>query len=487
MKKRFLAVFLALALCVGLAVPAFAADTSGSCGDNVTWSYNNGTLSIQGTGNMENYFGFGSPWSSYREQIHTVNIGAGVTSVGMYAFTRCRNLTSVTLPNSVTTIGYAAFNECSSLASVTIPNSVTAIDSYAFSKCSNLTGITIPSNVTTIGYEAFSGSGLTTVTIPNSVITIQPGAFSWCRSLSGINVVSGNSVYCSVDGVLFDANQTYLHTYPAGKADLSYNIPTSITTIYASAFSGSSNLISIIIPNSVTTITGYAFDDCQNLTSITLPASVTAIEEDVFDYCDSLKDIYYGGNENQWKQLFKDHPLNGITIHYNSTAPGFTDVSGGAWYADAVNWAVSKDITNGTGGGKFSPAQQCTHAQILTFLYRADRGQGKAEAADMDKAVAWAKEKGMIDSTFNGKAYCTRADAVSYIWQALGRENANASSFTDVPAGAGYAKAVSWAVANGVTNGTNAAQTEFSPGKVCDRGTIVTFLHRAFVEEVRLK
>ncbi len=179
--------------------------------------------------------------------------------------------------------------------------------------------------------------------------------------------------------------------------------------------------------------------------------------------------------------------VEGSTQPTTPTVGGFTDVKKDNWFADPVLWAVSKDITNGTGGGKFSPAQQCTHAQILTFLYRADRGQGKAEAADMDKAVAWAREKGMIGGSFDGKAYCTRADAVSYIWQALGRENANASSFTDVPAGAAYAKAVDWAVANGVTNGTNAAQTEFSPNKVCDRGTIVTFLHRAYVPEARLK
>jgi len=167
-------------------------------------------------------------------------------------------------------------------------------------------------------------------------------------------------------------------------------------------------------------------------------------------------------------------------------SPAFTDVPAGKWYAGAVDWAVFKDITNGTEKGKFSPTQTCTHAQILTFLYRADRGGGKAEAADMDKAVEWAREKGMIDDSFNGGAFCTRADAVNYIWQALGKEDAKASSFTDVPAGAAYAKAVDWAVTNGVTNGTNAAQTEFSPNKVCDRGTIVTFLHRAYVEEARL-
>ena len=200
---------------------------------------------------------------------------------------------------------------------------------------------------------------------------------------------------------------------------------------------------------------------------------------------------YYDENNDEWVEA----RITGTVLEYRAlssqpttpTVGGFTDVKADNWFADPVLWAVSKDITNGTGGGKFSPAQQCTHAQILTFLYRADRGQGKAEAADMDKAVAWAREKGMIDSSFDGKAYCTRADAVSYIWQALGRENAKSSGFTDVPAGAGYAKAVDWAVANGVTNGTNAAQTEFSPNTVCDRGTIVTFLHRAYVPEARLK
>lgn len=164
----------------------------------------------------------------------------------------------------------------------------------------------------------------------------------------------------------------------------------------------------------------------------------------------------------------------------SAPAPSFTDVSAGEWYADPVAWAVEKGITNGATPTKFEPTTNCTHAQILTFLYRANRGQGKAEAADMDKAVAWARQKGMIGNNFDGSRPCTRADAVNYIWQALGKESAPASSFTDVPATAAYAQAVSWAVANGVTNGTNAAGNTFSPNQVCTRGHIVTFLQRAY-------
>ena len=175
-----------------------------------------------------------------------------------------------------------------------------------------------------------------------------------------------------------------------------------------------------------------------------------------------------------------------VLLTGKSAAPAFTDVPAGEWYAAPVTWAVEKGITNGTSATKFSPSQTCTHAQILTFLYRADRNSGAAEAADMDKALTWARQKGMIGNNFDGSRPCTRADAVNYIWQAFGRQSAKASSFTDVPAGAAYAKAVDWAVANGVTNGTNTAQTEFSPNKVCDRGTIVTFLHRAYVSSARL-
>ena len=504
MKKRFPAIILALALalCLALAVPAFAADTSGSCGDNVTWSYSNGTLTIQGTGGMANYFGVDAPWSGYREQIHTVNIGAGVTSIGMYAFTQCNNLTSAAIPNSVTTIGYAAFNKCNSLTSVAIPNSVTAIDSYAFSECRSLSSVTIPNSVTTIGYEAFGGSGLTSVTIPNSVATIQPGAFSWCGSLASINVASGNPAYSSINGILFDVDQAHLHTYPAGKGDSSYNVPTSVTTIGHNAFSGCDSLTSIIISNGVTAIEGYAFDDCSSLTSITIPASVTTIEEcSIFDYCDSLKDIYYGGSENQWKQVFnddgKDYPLSGVTIHYNSFVPSpeipgqpkFTDVPG--WCAKEAQWAAQEGITNGYGSETtFAPGRDCTQAEILTFLWRAadEPTEGiKTPVANVKEsvyfyqAVMWANDMGMIDpGTFAPSKPSTRSQAVLYIWQARGSQGAKAATgFTDVPDGAAYAKAVDWAVENGITNGDGSEDT-FAPDKVCSRGHIACFLYRAY-------
>ena len=156
----------------------------------------------------------------------------------------------------------------------------------------------------------------------------------------------------------------------------------------------------------------------------------------------------------------------------------FTDVPVGKWVTDPVAWAVQNDITNGTEKDKFSPGKDCTQAQILTFLYRAARSEGEATAEDVEKAINWAREKGMIDDTFDSNKPCTRATAVNYIWQAFDKPNAQASSFTDVPTDAPYGYAVDWAVEKGVTNGTS--DTAFSPDKVCSRGEIVTFLYRAY-------
>lgn len=127
-----------------------------------------------------------------------------------------------------------------------------------------------------------------------------------------------------------------------------------------------------------------------------------------------------------------------------TTQPIFNDVPAGEWYADPVVWAVEKGITNGTGANTFSPYQNCSHAQILTFLWRA-AGEPKSSANSpislagneyYADAVRWATEKGIIDKTFDPNADCTRSDAVSYIWQAFGSPSAAISSFTDVPSSA---------------------------------------------------
>ena len=164
-----------LVLFAVLTVSALAAEVlySGTCGgeaygSNVTWTLDDeGTLRINGKGEMKNYSWYSGPWFDYRFSVKSVVIGKGVTSIGKRAFYYCNNLASVTIPVSVTSIGDSAFAYCSSVTSVTIPKGVTSIGNWAFSDCSSLTSVTIPSSVTNIGDGAFSDcSSLTTVTIP---------------------------------------------------------------------------------------------------------------------------------------------------------------------------------------------------------------------------------------------------------------------------------------------------------------------------------
>lgn len=147
MKKKALSLLLALCLLLAfLPVTAQAAETSGTFESGVTWSYSGGTLTIQGTGDMDDYNNGSTPWYDFREQIHTVQIGNGVESIGRSAFEGLINLTNINIPDSVGIIYNYAFYGCSSLSSITLPNHIGYIGMYAFAECSSLTNITIPSS-----------------------------------------------------------------------------------------------------------------------------------------------------------------------------------------------------------------------------------------------------------------------------------------------------------------------------------------------------
>ena len=169
----------------------------------------------------------------------------------------------------------------------------------------------------------------------------------------------------------------------------------------------------------------------------------------------------------------------------------FADVATDAYYYDAVKWAVEKGVTNGVSEMLFGPDQACTRAQIVTFLWRAagspepKSGSSFADvAADAyyAKAVAWAVEngitKGTSETTFHPDETCTRAQGVTFLYRALGKLAAAQAGFTDVAADSYYADAVNWAAENGVTNGIS--ETLFGPDGSCTRAQIVTFLYRAY-------
>ncbi len=314
--KRITAVAAAAALAISFTFPAelgladlgvggnaiaASAASSGNCGDsgsNVTWSLDdNGTLTISGSGKIEDYRSdIDQPWYSNRSDITSVVIEPGVTSIGSQAFYECSNLTSITIPSGLTSIGEQAFGNCTGLTSITIPSGFISIGDYAFWNCTGLTSITIQNGVTSIGTGAFwNCTGLTSITIPSSVTSIGVNVFYNCTGLTDITVDSNNSSFCSESGVLFNKDKTTLIYYPLGKNDSSYTIPDGVTVIEQYAFYCNSKLTSVTIPSGVTSIGEMAFRECSGLTSVIVPSSVTSIEYNAFWCCFNLIIYIPGG------------------------------------------------------------------------------------------------------------------------------------------------------------------------------------------------
>ena len=199
-------------------------------------------------------------------------------------------------------------------------------------------------------------------------------------------------------------------------------------------------------------------------------------------------------NKSNGQYTFK-MPASAVTVKAtfledNTVLNFFYDVPNSSYYYEAVKWAVDKEITAGVGNNLFAPDQYCTRAQIVTFLWRA---AGSPEAkltvtfSDVPateyyaKAVAWAVEQGITKGTsadtFSPDDTCTRAHAVTFLARARNAETTGTAFFTDVPANSYYTGAVAWAAANGITTGVT--KDQFAPDAPCTRGQIVTFLFRA--------
>ena len=280
--------------------------------------------------------------------LSSVTIGNSVVSIGDSAFYQCSRLASLNIPDSVLNIMNSVFFGCNSLTSITfgsglknigndilncenlidievssnnmsyssqngvlfnknrttliifprgkggsysIPNSVTDIKDNAFKGCNKLNNINIVNGVTNIGDDAFRGcSGLISIAIPGSVISVANTAFSGCDSLTNIEVSNENLNYFSIDGVLFNKNNTVLIIFPAGKSG-SYTIPSTVTDVGYLAFERCFGITSITIPDSVTNIGDGTFGGCMSLTSIIIPNSVTSIGFFAFVGCTSLNFI----------------------------------------------------------------------------------------------------------------------------------------------------------------------------------------------------
>ncbi len=307
-----------------------SAETSGSCGANLTWELNTGTgvLTINGDGAMTDYGLLSTRWGGNKDVITTVVFNGDITTIGNRAFQSCSHLTSITIPNTVLTVGNRAFLECTALQTVTIGSSVTTIDECSFDTCTSLTSITIPNSVETIGDKAFMDcASLQTVNMGNSVVTIGNSAFEDCSSLTSITLSNttasiGNQGFlrCSSLSTITFGNslQTIGRECFEGCSSLtSVTLPDTITSIdYKAflnctllndftagddlesigyrAFEGCIKLTSVDIPNTVTTIGYSAFKGCISLNTIALPSSLTAVPDSLFRGCTSINSITIG-------------------------------------------------------------------------------------------------------------------------------------------------------------------------------------------------
>ncbi len=301
--KRILCLVLVLtmvcALLTFMPVNAATIVESGECGaqgDNVKWTLDSdGILTISGNGDMEDYnFLNFIPWYSSRPNVKAVEIKDGVTNIGNFAFYECGNLTNINIPNSVISIGECAFESCTNLTSVSMGNSVRSIGYGAFQECNNLTKINIPDSLNYIGDIAFWGcSSLKNINIPPNLTSIGVWVFGSCGNLN-IEVSPQNETYSSIDGVLFNNNETEILTYAKDEIQPDYTIPYSVTSIGGSAFYCCENLTNVNIPNSVISIGDSAFLNCKKLTNVSIPNSIASIDRRAFDGCTGLKNVSIG-------------------------------------------------------------------------------------------------------------------------------------------------------------------------------------------------
>ena len=427
---------------------------SGTCGENLTWTLDkNGDLTISGAGAMYDYsysYGNSAPWCSqgYESKVKRAIINEGVTSIGGYAFYGCSGLTSITIPSGVTSIGYGAFGCCSGLTSIYFCGNTPSFGDNVFY------------NVSATAYYPVGNSTWT-----DEVKQNYGGNLTWAP-------------WTPTNGAAAAPEVRGLHTGKVNGSTVSFSdlTPGAQYVLIVSRDKNSDLLAS----GNLLFIAQAAANADGTLAFTPAPQEAAA---NAFVGLYGQGETISGGYE----------PCNGV----NCPGKTFADMPAkGNWAHDPIDWAVSNEITNGTSASTFSPEEGCTRAQVVTFLWRA-AGQ-PAPASSMNpftdvkpgayyyNAVLWAVEKGITngtsDKTFSPDETCTRAQIVTFLWRyeeqpALTGTN---NPFADVKPSAYFGSAVLWAVEKGITNGTSA--TTFDPEDTCTRAQVVTFLYRDIVK-----
>ena len=406
-------------------------------------------------------------WSFYGSGLPAIQLPDTLQSIGWLGFAECRNLKRLVIPDSVTALGKNLCTDCYSLESVVIGENVPLIPDASFTKCRELKTITLGSSIKSIGAGAFRYcTNLQQMILPEGVETIYNTAFQNCESLKYIYIPDSVS---SIGHNAFD--------YCTGLTQLVF--PKSLTIIEERLLRGCTALKKVGIPIGINLVKLSAFSGCSALSDVYYGGDLsawTAIE--VKEYNNPLS-------------AAKLH-LNSELEQTPPVEIPFVDVPENAFYSEPVSWALEFNITKGLDETHFAPDATCTRGQVVTFLWRAagspkPRGTNNPfkdvkKGAFYYNAVLWAVENkitsGTTKTTFSPDDGCTRGQVVTFLWRAKGSPNPAGTNnpFNDVKKGAFYYNAVLWAVQNKITSGMT--KTTFAPNATCTRGQIVTFLYR---------
>ncbi len=234
------------------------------------------------------------PWSAYQDDITAIVIEEGVMGIGAHAFMGLHGLKSVSLPASLAYIGEQAFTQCRYLETVTIPENsdLMELGDEAFSAAMSLKAFPLPEGLRSIGYECFYWNALTNVHIPASVKAIGEKAFDSCDDLESITVAEENGFFASYDGALYSKDMTTVYRYPQAAKTKQIIVPDSVRTIEGNAFSDCINVVNIWLPDGITEIKRYTFTHCDKLTYIRLPETLTTLGYAPFSRCFDLHALY---------------------------------------------------------------------------------------------------------------------------------------------------------------------------------------------------